>query len=319
MCNNIKKIWLIGSGPMAIDYARVLNQLNINYDVIGRGIDSAKKFEQVCNKSVNVGGISNWLESNEKEPPNGCIVAVGLEDLSSIAISLVEYGIKNILVEKPGGLNSIQIKKLGERTKEYNANIYIGYNRRYYASTMKAVEIIKNNGGVLSFYFEFTEWADEIEKINLSTKIKENWFLVNSSHVADLAFFLGGKPDQLTCYIGGKLNWHPKGSIYSGAGVSDNGALFSYQANWASSGRWGVEVLTKSSRLILKPLEKLQIIPKGSIQSEYVDIDDELDKKFKPGLYHQTRAFINNDQSNLCTIHEQIQNLNYYEKINSGV
>ena len=38
----------------------------------------------------------------------------------------------------------------------------------------------------------------EIEKLNKVPGIKENWFLGNSTHVVDLAFYLGGKPKQIS-------------------------------------------------------------------------------------------------------------------------
>ena len=42
----------------------------------------------------------------------------------------------------------------------------MAYNRRFYASTMKAREIIQSEGGVRNFHFEMTEWAHVIGKID---------------------------------------------------------------------------------------------------------------------------------------------------------
>ncbi len=145
--------------------------------------------------------------------------------------------------------------------------------------------------------------------------VKEQWLLHNSTHVMDLAFYLGGRPKEISCYTAGSLNWHPSGSIYSGAGITENGALFSYQANWESPGRWGVEVLTKKHRLILRPLERLHIQNIGSVAVEEVSLEDELDKKFKPGLYLQVQAFVEGKTSNLPDIQGQSINLHYYQMI----
>ena len=138
--------------------------------------------------------------------------------------------------------------------------------------------------------------------------------MANSSHVVDLAFFLGGKPARISSYKSGALKWHPKGSVFSGAGVSSSGALFSYSANWAAPGRWGVEIMTSKHRLIFRPLEKLQIQNIGSVSIEEVPIDYKLEKEFKPGLYSQVRAFISN-KKNIMTIDEQVKSLEYYNKI----
>ena len=40
-------IWLIGAGYMAQEYAKVLNELAPEYEVIGRGEKSALNFESV--------------------------------------------------------------------------------------------------------------------------------------------------------------------------------------------------------------------------------------------------------------------------------
>ena len=48
MSHNIKSepILLVGAGPMAIEYARILKDADVNYTVVGRGLNSANKFEK---------------------------------------------------------------------------------------------------------------------------------------------------------------------------------------------------------------------------------------------------------------------------------
>jgi hypothetical protein len=125
---------------------------------------------------------------------------------------------------------------------------------------------------------------------------------------------LGGKPKDFCSFISGTLDWHPSASIFSGAGVCEGGALFSYQANWESPGRWAVELLTQNNRLILRPLEKLQIQRKGSNNIDFVECDYSLDELFKPGLFVQTKTFLNGGDG-LCNIFYQLQMMSVYEKI----
>ena len=99
----------------------------------------------------------------------------------------------------------------------------------------------------------------------------------------DLAFFLGGEPKELSCFTFDKLAWH-KPAVFTGAGITNTGALFSYQANWNAPGRWGIEILTSQHRLYLRPMEKLQIQNTGSVDISEVEIDDQLDKEFKPWI-----------------------------------
>lgn len=84
------------------------------------------------------------------------------------------------------------------------------------------------------------------------------------------------------------------------------------------AGRWGVEILTRNSRLIFRPLEKLYIQKIGSLDLKEVFLDDALDKDFKPGLFRQVKTFLS-DKKNLLTIDEQVENLRYYTLINGRV
>lgn len=309
------KTWLIGAGIMAIDYMKVLEKVSKDYIVIGRGEKSAQNFKKITGKDVVVGGIENFLKTSP-ELPEYAIVAVNVDMLKYTTEILIKAGIKNILLEKPGGIDKEEIINLNQFNKDYNSNIYIAYNRRFYASAIKAKEIIKNDGGVTSFNFEFTEWSHVIEKIDKKKEIKENWLLANSTHVIDLAFYLGGKPKEIKAFTTGSLDWHKKSSIFSGAGISEKGALFSYQANWESAGRWSVEILTEKHRLIFRPMEKLQIQNRGEIAINFVDdIDYILDTEYKPGLYKQVEAFFKKEKKEFIMLEEQSDMVEIYNII----
>ena len=102
-----------------------------------------------------------------------------------------------MLLEKPGGINAEEIRQVRDKAKATRTKVWIAYNRRFYASVLKAQEIIRNDGGVKSFNFEFTEWPHIILDKVESEVAKNNWFLVNSTHVVDMAFLLGGFPENM--------------------------------------------------------------------------------------------------------------------------
>lgn len=309
------QIWLIGAGEMAQEYIKVLEALKTSFMVIGRGEESAKRCKEATGCEVQYGGLENFLR-NKPMKCSHAIVSVGVEKLCETTMALLEYGIQNILVEKPGALYQSEFEKLLKVSNDKQAKILIAYNRRFYASVNKAHEMIKRDGGVTSFNFEFTEWSHVIEPLKKADGVKERWFLGNSTHVVDLAFFLGGKPEEMCCFVEGGVEWHPSSSVFSGAGKSDRGALFSYHANWESAGRWSVEILTKAHKLILRPMEKLQIQKRGTISQEFDEaIDYSLDEEFKPGLYLQTKKFLENDTSKMCTLKEQYERFPIYNKI----
>lgn len=310
-------IWLIGTGPMAVEYYKVLRDLNEHITVIGRGVDSAKKFEEETGKIPLTGGLSTFLDGNS-QIPDRAIVAVGVEQILNCTYELVKFGLKDILVEKPGGLNYDEVSELSNLAKSKSLNIFIGYNRRCFASVIKAKEIIEADGGLTSFNFEFTEWSHKIRDLQKADGVKDQWLLANSSHVIDLAFYIGGLPKNISCYKAGRgeIDWHPDAARYTGAGITEDNVLFNYQANWNAPGRWRVEFLTRKHRLYLAPLEKLQIQEIGSIAvSDVNGIDYSIDERYKPGLYLQVNAFLTKNDSYKNSIGECLKSLSAVKKI----
>ena len=310
----METIWLVGAGYMAKEYAKVLKALGRELIVIGRGKETAADFEQALKIPVVTGGVEDYIQSGGLVPKHA-IITVDAPYLYDVTRKLVDSGVKNLLVEKPGALTIDDIEKLEQMVEQEKSDVYIAYNRRYYSSVLKAEEMIKEDGGCLSFVFEFTEWSHIVKDLKKSEVEKRKWFVANSTHVVDLAFYLGGKPKKIRCFTSGGLDWHPSASIFAGAGVTDTNALFSYHANWAAPGRWGVEVLTAKHRLILRPLEELQVQNLGSVSVEKVELDDNLDKQYKPGLFRQTKSFLEGECSNLKPLCEQADDLKLYYKI----
>ena len=310
----MKNVWLIGTGLIGVEYSKVLDALQISHIIIGRGEDSAAKFEELRpGKQVIRGGVGNFLNTNPLLP-DCASVAVGFHELFEVTKNLIEYGVKRLFVEKPGADTYERLKQLSAIAKENNAEVFLAYNRRFYASLLKAEEIIQEDGGVTSFNFEFTEWLHIFEASKNSFSLNDI-FWGNSGHVLDTAFFLGGEPEEISCYTK-TIEGDDFPKLFAGAGISEKGALFSYQANWDAPGRWVVEILTNKHRLYFKPMESLQIQELRSVKVLPVEIDDHLDKEFKPGFYLETKAFLEGDDSRLCTLEHQVARIdNVFKKI----
>ena len=310
-----RNLWLVGSGTMARAYASVLQAQDVPFRVIGRSPASAESFRQATGIPVMLGGLDVALA--EMPPPQQAIVAVGIDQLKSVSQDLIGAGCKRILLEKPGALHLVDLEGIESRANRHNANVWIAYNRRFYASVNKLRELVIEDGGITSAVFEFTEWAHKISYTNKVKEVMERWLLSNSSHVLDLVFSFIGLPahDQWHAWAEGSLAWHPSGARFNGAGLSEAGIPFSYYADWESSGRWGIEILTRKNKYILKPLEILQVIPKGSVKMENITLDDSLDKRFKPGIYLQCQDFLKGDDKYLCSLIDQIKAFPLYARI----
>jgi predicted dehydrogenase len=302
-------IWIVGAGNMGAEYAKVLAAMKLPFTVIGKAPPTSDVFEKNWRSPVVAGGFDSFLKTSPAAPA-AAIIAVDVDRLYEVTKAALNYGVKRILLEKPGATRSSQIAELAALAKEKDAFVALAYNRRHYASTTRARDIIREDGGVTSFHFDFTEWSHVIEKqiieLNRSKETMNAWLYANASHVIDTAFFLGGGPKEMTSFVAGELSWHPRGAVFAGAGESESGALFSYNADWKAPGRWAVELMTRHRKLFLSPMEKLRIQSIGSVEIREEAIDDRLDREFKPGLYLQTERFLNRSDAALPTLRDQV-------------
>lgn len=311
---NSSQIWLIGAGPMAVDYAKVLVAQNSEFTCITRSRESAENFSEQTGLRAVHGGLEAFLQG-EPNIPRYAIIATGVETLSQISERLLQYGVKAILVEKPAGLNVEEVEKTQSLANRHDAEVFVAYNRRFYASVIAAQSMILEDGGIESLSYELTEWSHVIAGLEIKQEIKDNWFFANTSHVVDLAFFLGGTPKYLSSFTSGETNWHKRSAIFSGAGVTESEALFSYHANWNAPGRWSLEVSTAKRRYIFRPFEQLQVQEIGSIAIQTVNIDLKYEESFKPGLFKQTEAFLSENYECLCSINEHLANMRLYSQM----
>ena len=163
--------------------------------------------------------------------------------------------------------------------------------------------------------FEFTEWTHRIKPLQIPVSVREHWLIANSSHVIDLAFHLSGKPNNWKYWHNGSLDWHSASARFCGSGTTEKGIMFSYFSDWQSSGSWRLELMTAKNRYILKPLEQLQVIKLESVLVENIEFENDFDKKFKPGLFLQTKKFLEKESSFFCSISEQVENMKIFYKI----
>lgn len=301
-----KTILLIGTGPMALDYAKVLIAQKKSFQVIGRGEESAKRFEDQTDIKPFVGGIQKYLQTNIIKDNTYVVIATGTEVLMPSLLLVLQAGAEKVLIEKPAAISIEELINNRERLSSYSEKVFVAYNRRFYTSVIEAQKMIEEDGGLQTMHFEFTEWAHKIEPLTKAPGVKENWFFANSTHVVDLAFYLAGKPEQWQAYSkSGVLKWHSK-TNFTGAGITEKGVLFSYLSNWESAGRWAVELLTEKRRIYLKPMEGISIQEKGTISVIEHTLDDSYDLQFKPGLYLQVEAFLADRSDRMLNLKEHI-------------
>ena len=306
-------VWLIGAGSIAVEHARVMAALGVDFTVIGLGEESAQEFTKATGLAVDRGGLARALGNGSF--PQVAILALPVADLADAALSLINAGVQRLLIEKPGSLSIESLRDIRASASASGCLVSIAYNRRFYESTRKVSQMIKVDGGVTSVFFEFNEPKQIMDSDSYPREVRQRWFLANSTHVVDLVFHLCGSPTDWRSWSGGSLTGHPTSARFAGAGTLESGALFSYLSDWEAPGRWGIEIMTVNHRLILRPMEKLHMMRHGSFHVEEVNVDDSLDIDFKPGFFRQMETFLNEGHSQLCSIEEHVNNLDTYFEI----
>jgi predicted dehydrogenase len=301
------KVLIVGSGFMAKEYLEVLKAMKMGAIVVGRGKENIELLKSEFPEfEFRDGGLDKYLDSN-KEIPEYAINASSINQLFATSKILLQAGVKSILLEKPGALFLKDLEEIEQLSLENESNVYIAYNRRFYASIQTLKNEVIHDGGIKSAHFEFTEWAHTIDQNKFDNEVLNKWIISNSAHVIDTVFHLIGKPEQMLSMVSGEgqIPWHSSGSIFIGMGRSVNNIPFSYHSNWNSAGRWAIEISTAKRRFYLKPMEKLFAQKLGTVSLEEIEIDDTLDRDYKPGIYSQVQKFLNGDCQELCTIEEQ--------------
>ena len=265
-----KTVLIIGAGWMAEQYCIALTQMGVrNVCVVSRSEKSAKTCCEKFGFQPYHGGYEKCLP--ELGTFDLVIVATPVHELKPAAMRAVECGNKNILVEKPASLYSSELFEWAKQTDVQNARIRIAYNRLLYPNLWKLKELVQFEGGITSCRYTFTELVHTINFNNNRTDVYERWGIANSLHVISMAHYLIGLPEEIQSYQYGKLDWHPSGDRFVGAGVTNENIPFSYHADWSSAGRWGIEIMTLQNAYRLIPLEQLYKCKRGTFNWDIIE------------------------------------------------
>ena len=98
LLHNIKgdyMIWIIGTGTIALEYAKILNQLGHEFIAVGRSGKNADEFIEAGAKEVVSGGLNNYLAASPTTPQK-VIVATNVSQLAEITIALLNLSLIHI-------------------------------------------------------------------------------------------------------------------------------------------------------------------------------------------------------------------------------
>jgi predicted dehydrogenase len=281
---------LIGTGQMAREYAKVLKYLQIDFNTVGNTKQSSDEFYEWCYEY----GIKTRVYANKQIIKDEfAIVAVPILELYEMTNKLIFIGCKNILIEKPGALYTIQMRGIKYLSDSHGADVRIGYNRRFYQSVQMAKKIIEEDG-LCWIKFCFGEDMKAVEESDHLQVIKDKW-IISNSHCIDTAFFLSGLPINIQVF---SIN------PFRGQGSTSKG-LFNYDTNWEKDKRWHIEFRTNKYDYELNPIEMLLHDKEPIIKTK---------SEFKPGLLEMVNSFVG-DKKDLTNPAQQLRLLQICNQI----
>lgn len=305
-------VLIVGTGPMGAAHAKAIQRLGKLPEVVGRSEHSAARFSDRFGLSAQGIGLEQYIERGKL--PSHAIVAVPISELSRVTTELLKAGVMNILVEKPGALSSTELRLVMKSASATQANVWVAYNRRFLDSTSFLLALLEERGRPARLECEFNERLGELRELGHPPAVLERWLIANSSHVLDLAIFLGGFPTVISNSPQGELSWHPSASSFSASGKTENGSELIFRANWNQEGSWSLRISAGGRTFEMRPLEELyEIVPASHERIQL--FSPAPGEHIKPGLIEQARQFLSNDRTKLCSLSEQVRNLQLYEAI----
>lgn len=309
-------VLLLGAGYMAREYAKALHFLGFrDVTIVSRNIDHARDCAEAYNYNHYGGGLDTIYKLNRNF--DLMISAVTVHDILHSAGIAVETGIKKILLEKPVALNSGTIKDWLDRNNKQDVSIRAAFNRMCYPNVNHLLKLVRDEGGITSCNYSFTEWTKDVESYNFDRNILERWGLYNSMHIISLVHKIIGFPaDYKFCQSGNDIPWHKAGSVFIGAGITEKNIAFSYNSNWASAGRWWIDFMTRENCYRLMPIEKLQVSKRNTVNWEFVEFKNNF-PQLKQGVAEEIICMFEDScgSTGLPDLKETIQYLELSEKI----
>jgi predicted dehydrogenase len=283
---------IYGTGAIVPVYVEGLIGAGIAADqivVVGRREDAARSI------AARYGVHATKIGSEGAHRLTTAIVAVTPDALPALTRRALEAGVRKLLVEKPGALSSTALEQLHDAVETTGATAHMVFQRRFLPSVARCRELIDEDGGAVSCFFDLTEVEEHVRALKGNYHWRDEnftrWGLVNPIHVLDLVQWLVGRPAELAPCRDGRLPWHPSGATFSGTGKSANGTALVYLATWGTAGRWRIEVTTPKRRLFLCPVENLEQQLSGSFSVTKVNLPAE-PAEMKPGFRGLIKDFL---------------------------
>ena len=300
---------IIGAGSMGKEYAKVLQNLNVNFKVYtNQNLNHIKNF---WTKDINqVIDFNNFEEIVNLKKNTKIIICVSIENLFDTGLKIISSGFKSILIEKPVCFTIKQIDEIINLKNKFNSNIVIGYNRRFYNSVLKLKSYLAGESKILSSTFVLSEnvkswsgnWIDP-------SKLEGKYPLISqTSHMIDLLTFLMGNLNLSFLSKFGDFNYNGN-VIFSGILEGGDKQKVNIYGDWTGSHKWKILIESEKKKYLLDPIEILKVYDKKTKTIKLISSLNSQHNNLKVGLLDEVKAFLIEDYSKFCNLEHQRLNL----------
>ena len=272
------KVTIIGSGNMAREYVRVIqniSNLKIN-GIVTRKASSYKKIAQEINYPIKRLKISNLNRTRS----DLIILAISEENIFKV-LNKISSIKSTILCEKPIGLNYVEFCKILELFENKNTKLFVALNRRYYQSMNKLKNFIKTDSiGRINIVDQQDQ--NLMKKMGKNKRVIKYLMYANSIHLIDMISFFSMNSSYRI--LKKKIIRSFKKKIIK-CEIKTQKIIFKYKCYWNIKKRWEIKAFGKKKIYKLNPTEKI-FVSKNNPKNKYDEIKiSKIDQRFKPGIY----------------------------------
>ena len=280
------RLALVGYGRIAPKHLEVYRALGC--DIVAC-CDSSKAARK---RAAEEAGIPRTYaaipEMIEREKPDGIVCCVSFDQTYNAGKVTFPLGVPTLL-EKPPGTSVTETLELTRLAERHRTPVMVGLNRRHYSVLRRAIE---DAGGSEKITAVSVGWSEDVRAfLDRGFTIGQVSKMVfgNSLHGLNLLTFLAGavpEPHVAVSSLGDPCRW-----MMSLHGVSERGALATFNSTWDSPGPWSVTFCRPGRRYAFAPLETCVVSEAGTRATRTIE-PDACDRQFKPGFHRQGRTFL---------------------------
>lgn len=311
----IIRVGIIGAGNIAREHLKAFSSIP-NVKIVGIFSRTNSKAEILSN-DFNIQYVVKSVNDLFSLKIDLVIIAVSAVSIFKVCLQVFKYK-WTVLVEKPLGINFRESNYLFNVALKNKINVYLALNRRYFKSTKDAIGILSKAKEKRVIIINGQEDPRLQLKDGVDPKIVKNLFFANSIHIIDYFLIFGrGEINRVEPII----KYKKTTNFFSYKISFTSGDIGIYNCFIDVPGLWSVNITTNKIRLVMQPLETLQIQKYGSRKLVLLSKNCSNDIDFKPGFYKQAEEIIralNGKTNNALSINEAMKTIvlikKFYEK-----